>query len=341
MKFRERKKIFKELEEKYTNIEWKPINTLIMVPGYIVYRIRMGLKDKKLLMRINKPKYEENFPTDGVIIFPQNHCNSYDSIVTDYALRGTYYTCLASDEPRKTKEGTGFKAKGVVWLNREDNESKMKASEAEIALMKKGCDFSYCPEGLWGVIPDNSSHKLLLHISYGVARAAIEVSKKTKVYIVPLIVNYNYKGDTGIIKDVDINFGKSIEVDKNMSVEELTEIIEDAMWTGRWKQLEQNAQNSKESVHYECLYGSDRVFKRDDQSKEKWDALVSNLLDQYKLINWKQEKKYEIKSKAQKEQEEVMRTLDLIDFKQGLEKFEKSVLQDEVRREHLVRVRKR
>ena len=289
----------------------------------------------------NKPIYEEELPTDGVIIFPQNHCNSYDSIVTDYALRGTYYTCLASDEPRKTKEGTGFKAKGVVWLDRENDESKKRASEAEIELMERGCDFSYCPEGLWGIIPDNASHKLLLNISYGVARAAIEVAKTRKVYVVPLVVNYNYKGETGIIKDVDINFGKSIVVDKNMSVEELTEIIEDAMWTGRWKQLERNAQNSNEAVHYECLYGSDYVFKREDQSEEKWESLVSNLMSHYKLIDREQEKKYEIKSRKQKEQEEVMRTLDLIELKQKIDEFDKSVVCDEVRREHLMRVRKR
>ena len=325
MTFKERNEIFNKLEKKYPNLSWQPMLIPVMRVGFKFY-LRFDVK-------VN---FEEMIPNDGVVIFPQNHCNFYDSMVAEKALRGNYYTCFASDEPRGTFQGSGFEALSVVWVNRDDKESRTMASECLLELLKNDCNLSWCPEGLW----DLSDNKLLLHISRGLAKVAIEGSKYNKVYVMPMVTNYVYKDNSTKIERAEVDLCKAIRVNSNMDVIELTELIEDTMWTKRWEQLERNANNSKNSRHYECLYGSEYVFDRNKLSKQDWNNFIYKLKSQFAL-DWEKEMNYEIKSKVQKEQEEVERTLSLIELKHFSEMLQKEKMKEEISREQKIRVRKK
>ena len=70
MKFSERKEIFKELMEKYPDLSWKPYLIPVMRTGFKFYR--------NFKVNVN---YDSSIPEDGAVIFPQNHCNFYDSMI--------------------------------------------------------------------------------------------------------------------------------------------------------------------------------------------------------------------------------------------------------------------
>ena len=289
MDYKERKKVFDKLGENYKDLVWKPQYVPLMRTVFPFLRN----------FKVNI-KYEEELPTDGVYIFLQNHCNFYDSMIIEKALRGHYYCCFASDEPRGTIQGMGFEATGVVWLKRDSKESRKQASKALIDLLKNNCNLSWCPEGLWGL----SENKLLLHLSRGLAKAAIAGSNYNKVYIVPVITNYNYK-DNSKVESADVTICKSILVDKTMDDKELTEYLEDVIWTERWNQMEEAAKRSNLTIPYDFEGETYYLYPKDIETKEKWDKHIEKLKAQLTLVDWEKEAQCEIKTKEQKLQEEM------------------------------------
>ena len=108
-----RKEIYEKLKVKYPDLVWNSIYmSLLKVFAQIIRRFPIDAR------------FEEKLPEDGVLIFAQNHCNIYDSLILDKVMRGYDYFCFAGDEPRYTLSGKSFEAKGVVWVDRSDAKSR-------------------------------------------------------------------------------------------------------------------------------------------------------------------------------------------------------------------------
>ena len=289
MNYNERKKVFKKLCEHNDNLVWhsRYIPLMRMVFPFL----------RNFKVNIQK---EEELPRDGVLIIMQNHCNFYDSMVLEKAMKDNFYCCFASDEPRGTIQGWGFEATGVVWVNRNDKESRVKASQTLVELLKNGCNLSWCPEGLW-CLKDN---KLLLHISRGLAKAAIAGAEYNKVYIVPLVTTYEYD-DNDKVKRAEVTLGKSVLVTKDMDDKKLTEQLEDIMWTIKWNQMEKIAAESENTIPYEFEGHTYHLYQREKETPDKWKKHTEKLRSQLKNLDWNKEGEYEIKTKEQKLQEEM------------------------------------
>lgn len=289
MDFNERKKIFKELCKNNDNLVWKPQYIPLMKTAFAF------LRNFKVNIQL-----EEELPKDGVFIFVQNHSNFYDSMIIEKVIKDDFYCCFASDEPRGTIQGVGFEATGVVWVDRNDKESRKRASQTLIELLKNNCNLSWCPEGLWCL----SENKLLLHISRGLAKAAIAGAEYNKVYIVPIVTTYNYDNNDKV-KNADVTLCKSILVTKDMDAQWLTEYLEDVMWTEKWNQMEKNAQKSKNTIPYEFDGRTYYLYPKEEETTAKWEKHIDKLKSQFKIADWDKELEYEIKTKEQRLQEEM------------------------------------
>ena len=289
MNYNERRKVFKKLCENNDNLVWKPQYIPLM---RVVFPF---LRNFKVNIQV-----EEELPKDGVLIVMQNHCNFYDSMILEKVMKDNFYCCFASDEPRGTIQGMGFEATGVVWVNRNDKESRANASQTLVELLKNNCNLSWCPEGLWCL----SENKLLLHISRGLAKAAIAGAEYNKVYIVPLVTTYEYDNNDKVERAV-VTLCKSVLVNKNMDDKKLTEYLEDVMWTAKWNQMEKIACESDRTKPYEFEGKTYYLYSREEETVAKWKEHTDKLRSQLKNLDWSKEGQYEIKTKEQKLQEEM------------------------------------
>lgn len=194
----------------------------------------------------------------------------------------------------------GFEATGVVWVDRNNKESRVKASQTLIELLKNNCNLSWCPEGLWCL----SDNKLLLHISRGLAKAAVAATEYNKVYIVPIVTTYDYDNNDKV-KEAEVTLCKSILVSKDMDDKTLTEYIEDVMWTAKWNQMEKMARESRETIPYEFEGETYYLYRREEETAAKWKRHTNKLRSKLKNIDWSKEGQYEIKTKEQKLQGEI------------------------------------
>ena len=117
--------------------------------------------------------------------------------------------------------------------------------------------------------------------------------------------NNNNYNDKDKVTGADVTLGKSILVNKDMNDKELTEYLEDVMWTVKWNQMEKAAQNSKDTVPYRFEDKTYYLYSREEETADKWKKHTDKLRAQFKMVNWEEEQKYEIKTKEQKLQEEM------------------------------------
>ena len=144
----------------------------------------------------------------------------------------------------------------------------------------------------------------MLHISRGLAKAAIAGAKYNKVYIVPIVTTYNYDKDDKV-KSADVTLCRSILVTKDMDDKTLTEYLEDIMWTVKWNQMEKMARESADTIPYEFEGTTYYLYKREEETALKWKRHTDKLKSQLKYLDWDKEHEYEIKTKEQKLQEEM------------------------------------
>lgn len=303
-----RKEIYEKLSKEYPNLVWNSKYMLLLkMSAPFIRRFPIDVR------------FEEKLPEDGVLIFAQNHCNIYDSLVLDKIMKGYDYFCFAGDEPRHTLSGKAFEAKGVVWINRSSAESRKDSMTVLKKLAESGFNLSLCPEGTWCL----DSRDLILTIPYGVSKIAINASKKVKVYIVPIVTDYNYLGNTSKVIDAMITVCRSIKVKSDMDYKKLNELITDTLWTARWMQLEKRAAKSNETIKIDSIYDDNctnhYVFKRENFSVEDWEEHVKALKSQYKT-NWEIESGYRFKTKECLEQEEVQNDLERVKYSKVLQK---------------------
>ena len=294
-----RKEIYENLKGKYQNLEFDS-----RYEGLLRLASPFYTKFKK-----NPTNFIGNIPDDGVLLFISNHSNVYDSLVCNYVFKDYKYFVLAGNEPRNTLSGKSFLAHGVYWLDRADKIDRMNACNFIYDTLKLGGNVALSPEGIWCLNP----YKLSLRMGKGTFESCIKASSYQKIYIVPLIINYNYGYDCIFkkyrVKSVDTTICNSILVNNKMNSITLTNQIQDLFWTIKWYYIEKEAMESNKSI---LIPGSSNeyVFKREDQSIFEWERFTNSLKSQYEL-DWEKEKTYEILSREEKLQIEMEKILNV------------------------------
>lgn len=280
-----RRTIYQQIHAMNPNCVWKPCAmALLKIASPLIRNFKVHTI------------FEQPIPTDGSIIFAQNHTNFYDSLVHDKALAGHRYWCFASDEPRGSISGLSFEAKGVVWLTRERQENRALAAATLAELLCLGENLSYCPEGTWNL----TENRLMLPISRGMAKLAITAARDAKVYIVPVVCDYRYRGNTARVREAHVKVCKAIPVPSSADAAELTEGLEDIFWTERWYQLEAAAKEANPDSG---------VFCRQSVSREQWCKFTAALRKQYKT-DWTREENSVIYTREQRLQMEMGRFIE-------------------------------
>lgn len=283
-----RRKLLMRIQSEHSNFTYKPWAMPI-------------LKVSSFFLRTFKTDvvFEEQLPTDGSIIFSLNHQNFYDSLVAGYALDNKCcFTCLAGDEPRGKLSGLSFEARGVVWIDRSDPESRIAATETLLSLLKAGASIGWSPEGTW----NTTENRLMLPLARGMARTAIEAARTTKVYIVPVCMDYLYKENSYKVKHASVRVCKAIQVLPEMRADELTENIETVCWTTRWFQMEERMRRTPGCI----VQGSDHLYPRASISHGFWKWFVDKLHGQYK-IDWAAEENYRITTPEERSQKAMQK----------------------------------
>ena len=286
---KERMAVYRQLHQVNTNLVWKPFAVpLLRIATPFICNFKVDVS------------FEEALPLDGGLVFAQNHLNFFDSLVFDKAMKGKKYYCLAGDEPKGTIQGLSFEAKGTVWIARNSIDSRNAAKITLERLLEKGQNLSWVPEGTW----NTTENRLMLPISRGMAQVAITSAQKAKVYIVPVVVDYQYKEGSHKVKRASVQVCKAVQVSAADTPEELTERLETIFWTTRWKQIEAQMALSPYRIQTENGY----VYPRARLSREKWQHFVEKLHSQYKC-DWSAEESYAIKTQVQKDHAEIARVL--------------------------------
>ncbi len=294
-----RKEIYDKLKDKYQNLEFDSRYEGLLKLASPFYTI----------FKKNPTNFIGNIPEDGVLLFISNHSNVYDSLVCNYVFRDYKYFVLAGNEPRNEFSGKSFLAHGVYWLDRSDYFDRKNACNFIYDTLKLGGNIALSPEGIWCLNP----YKLSLRMGRGTFESCIKASSYQKIYIVPLIINYNYFYDCIFkkyrVKSVDTTICNSILVNDKMDSITLTNQIQDLFWTIKWYYVEKEAMESKKSI---LIPGSSNeyVFKREEQSIFEWERFTDSLRSQYKL-DWEKEKTYEILSREEKLQIEMEKILNV------------------------------
>lgn len=284
-----RRDIYKELHQKNPNFVWRPWAWPIFL---IASRFIRSFQ--------TKASFESEIPRDGAVIIACNHQNFYDSLVCSAVIKKFHYLCFAGDEPRGTIRGLSFEARGAVWVDRSDPHSRDNASVLLTNAISRGLSVAWSPEGTW----NTTENRLMLPISRGMAKIAIEAAKCTKVYIVPVVMDYQYKENSHKVKRASVRVCKAVSVSPKDTPEELTERLEIIFWTTRWEQIEAQMALSPYRIPTEDGF----VYPRARLSREKWRHFVDKLHSQYKC-DWSAEESYAIKTQVQKDHTEIKRVL--------------------------------
>lgn len=288
MSRRERYQKLKGIQAEHQNFVYKPLAQLLLkVAAPFIRNFKTSVS------------FEDSPPTDGGVIFVFNHQNYYDSLVAGYALDKKYgFTCLAGDEPRGTIQGLSLEARGVVWINRSDANSRKAATETLLALLRAGLYVGWSPEGTW----NTTENRLMLPLAYGMAQTAIEASKTSKVYLVPVCMDYHYKENQSKVKCAAVRVCKAIPVSPDMKPRELTDTVETVCWTTRWEQMEARMRQTPA-----CIPKGDSYFyPREKVSRSQWEQFVNDLHNQYK-VDWSVEESYRIITPEEKLQREMQK----------------------------------
>ena len=152
-----------------------------------------------LVKLVFRPNYIglENIPKNGRVILAGNHTNNYDSpLLLSCTKRVIHY--LAKEELTKGILGSGFKAMGIIPVNRSIHD-KSALSNAIKALNE---------EKVIGIFPEgtiNRTKDIIMPFKIG----AVKMAYETKAPIVPFTITGKYKA---FKKNITIEFYKPIEI---------------------------------------------------------------------------------------------------------------------------------
>lgn len=179
----------------------------------ILLKILSFIRTKEFIYLNEKPAYKGN------ALYCFNHSNVNDVPFANEII-GKHNYLLASDENKNDISGLLFKIKGVVFLNREDKNSKAKAKEELIKKTLNGKDLMIFSEGTWNL----EESMPMLEISAGI----IDIARITEKPIIPVVMEY-------VNEKVYIKFGDLLYINSHCNRKEKTQELRDSMATLKWE----------------------------------------------------------------------------------------------------------
>lgn len=280
----ERLKYFDEIKKYYASLKMngfaRKIRTLIHP---LLVRIMETTLNCKLVLIEDK---REKSITNHNVIFAVNHTNVHDVPAASKIIKEHCYI-VAGGEVKNDINGLMFRLNGVTFLNRSNSEERKNSKENLLKYLMHGENIMIFPESTWNRLGTRGTkERIMMPLWPG----AVELSQKTGVPIVPVILEY--MGEVCYAK-----IGEEICVDPLEKTETSKQKLRDAMATLKWEILEEFAQDKRENV-----------------SQEKFESVIQSYLDEYPKLNTDFEDSVIFKEKNIVEFEEVFEPVYKLDI---------------------------
>lgn len=156
------------------------------------------------------------------VIYAMSHIGNYDFEMVMQAINNFSYVIAGDwDLAYGSLDDYFFRAKGVIYVDNEDEKDRENSLKMCIKALKQGVSMIWCPEGTWNL----STKKPMLDLYPGIIKAA----KEADVDIVPIAIEQ-------IDKEFYINIGKNIESkDLESDIDEARKSLRDIMASLKWK----------------------------------------------------------------------------------------------------------
>lgn len=231
---------------------------------FLHYILVLIVKAERLLRHqkidiINKTWLETIKAISGPIIFAPTHCGKFDIQVMTEVLWHHRWSLLSGDphDLPGTVEGYWLKFNGVVYVDRDDKESRNKAKQEMIGLLQKSENIMLYPEGTWNFSPNQPVLPLF--------RGVTDIACETNATIVPFGLEVDDKTNTYYVI-----IGEPIV--PAVGPLELLEELRDQMTTLKWKLFE---------------YLPDSRMKYDRVSlTAAWERYISKRLSECRYMNF-------------------------------------------------------
>ena len=174
----------------------------------------------------------ENIP-NGAVIFASTHQGILDNFVwiTDCPKHSLIFHSAETNKALLLAQLNT----GLILVTKDKNNlaNRINAKLDMISVLMKGHSVYICPETAWNLSPN----RLHLPLNYGF----LDVARKTKVPVVPMVIEYTY--DTATDKErivgVHIRYGKAIVVTENDKLAEKLDEYKEIVSTIRWQLIEE------------------------------------------------------------------------------------------------------
>lgn len=210
----------------------------------------------------------ENIPK-GAVIFACTHQGILDNFVwiTDCPRHAVIFHSVETNKALLLCQvNTGLI---LVSKNKENSANRTSAKLDMMSVLLNGHSVYICPETAWNLSPN----KIHLPINYGF----IDVAQKTKVPIIPMVIEYTYDATSTKekIQKVHIRYGKAVMVNEKDEISEKLEEYKKIISTIRWELIEEKG-----------------LFQRSDISNEEYINFMEGNLKNLKMgqIDYEKEK---------------------------------------------------
>lgn len=218
---------------------------------YILHKPLLVLMKTKITFNLNIID-EDNLCTSFPAIYVVNHTNSFDIPVASMVIKKHHYVLLGTQQ-LEFLDRLAFKLNGVVWVNRKNKDSKAKAKQKMMNILKSGTNILMFPEGTW----NRSENQIMLPLHWGV----IDIAKVCNVPIVPIILEYSSKFCTAKI-------GKQLFFDKNDDKKDAINKLRDTMASLRY-----------------ALWEQQPILHRNSINKNYFDEILQKAVDEYPKLD--------------------------------------------------------
>lgn len=212
-----------------------------------------GQRKPKIILINGQPLIEKN------AIYAINHSCAHDLPIACEAI-GRHTYVLAAKQRLRLMDYACFVLNGVVWVDRDDRESKRKAVDQMARLLEKGENVCMFPEATWNLTPS----KPVLPLYWGI----IGLAGRAGVPIVPVVLEY--REDSCYVK-----FGQALAVKGPENKQDKINALEDALATLKWD-----------------IWQKFPLVRRKGIREGEWDDEVRRRLAEYPLLDERQEQNY-------------------------------------------------
>lgn len=249
----------------------------------LIVKVDRQLRHQEIII-VNKMSLVTIKAISGPIIFAPTHCGKYDIQVMTEVLWNHRWSLLSGDphDLPGTVEGYWLKFNGVIYVDRDDKESRNEAKQKMIGLLQKGENIMLYPEGTWNFSPNQPVLPLF--------RGVTDIACETNAMIVPFGLEVDDKTNTYYVM-----IGKPIV--PTVEPLALLEELRDQMATLKWQLFEYLSEN--------------RVSYDKGLLIVKWNEYIGKRLSECRYMSYELIWKYARKDRWQIEKEQIVADLRL------------------------------